>query len=72
MKRRVFVIFRFHHVACGEYEMAEDLCIHFSCTSESAGSCLSLPTSYLPSYFTCTDVSVVLYDSIPCFFSIHF
>lgn len=40
---------------CGEYEMDKDKCFYFSCDDEmSEGSCLPLPSGYLPAYFTST------------------
>lgn len=43
--------------------MEKDKCFYFSCDDEmSEGSCLSLPTGYLPAYFTstCTELKLCL------------
>ena len=42
-------------IVCGEYEMDKDKCFYFNCDDEmSEGSCLPLPSGYLPAYFRST------------------
>lgn len=45
-------------VACGDYDMPPDDCYAFACNEATNDTCLNLPTSSLPPYFTSTDSSL--------------